>query len=676
MQTDEVRNLTTKVGSTSAPPQHPRTDATRVMPSEWEGSQTDGVDASSRLSVMDSKALRRLDALMKKNVNPCWVNDDLYRLMFIPEMYVIAYEKIKSKPGNMTKGADGSTIDGFSMASIEEIISKMRDESFQFQRARRVYIPKKSGGKRPLGVGNATDKVVQAVVKTILEAIYDSPAGPTFREHSHGFRPGRSPHTALQEIKKTWHGATWIIEGDIKGCFDNIDHDVLIEILKKRIHDDRFINLIRKALTAGYLEFNVPVNAVVGTPQGSVLSPILANIYMHELDVFVEAKREQNEVRGKKKISTEYKKLTERIYKLRKLLSATTNEEHRSVITKSIQAEVAARACVPVSKEDGSFVTVKYVRYADDWIVGINGPKALASKLKAEIGEFLANTLRLTLSVEKTHIRHAKSEEAFFLGTRVKIGNDSAWRVKYVKGITREEGTKFARRTTGWHPWLAAPIQKIVQRLAEKGFCYPDGRPRRMHRMTVLDDDQIVAMYKSVMLGYSNYYSFVDNRYRMHRIAYIMRYSCASTLASKHRITLSQAFARYGYDLRVKVETKSGTFYRSLDIPDTFRRTNKFMVGDSGQRGADWNLQFWWKLRSRSKLGLNCVICGNDQQVEMHHIRHVRKTGSQLVGFHRLMAVVNRKQIPVCTDCHDKIHSREYDGLRLSEMHDPESFRR
>jgi len=624
---------------------------------------------------MDSKALRRLNALLSKNVDPCWVNEDLYRLMYIPEMYVMAYEQIKSKPGNMTKGADGSTIDGFSMETIDGIVTKMRDESFQFQRARRVYIPKKSGGKRPLGVGNPTDKVVQAVIKTILEAVYDSPAGPTFREHSHGFRPGRSPHTALQEIKRTWHGATWMIEGDIKGCFDNIDHDVLISLLRKRIRDERFLNLIRKALTAGYLEFKTPVNAIVGTPQGSVLSPVLANVYMHELDVFVEQKTAQYEVREPKKLSREYKKLTARIYSIRKKLKATTEEEERRALMARMKSEVAARLSVPTYEDDGRLITVKYVRYADDWIVGINGPKALANKLREEIGDFLRDELKLTLSVEKTHIRHAKSEEAFFLGTRINIGRDKSGKVMYVKGDTREKGTKFSRRTTGWQPRLNAPIHKIIQRLAEKEFCYPDGRPRRVRRLTVLDDDQIVAMYKSVLLGYSNYYSFVENRYRFHRIAYIMRYSCASTLASKHRITLSQAFARYGNDMTVKVATDKGTLTRSLDIPSSFRRTNSFLTG-AGRGGPETTLRVWWNLRSRSKLGLACVVCGESDSVEMHHIRHVRKMGKTVTGFNRLMATVNRKQIPVCLGCHDKIHRREYDGLRLSELHDPESFRR
>lgn len=671
---EQGRNLPANAGALSSLDEIHLDDTNRVTPIEREGSQSNDAALGNGWSAMDHKALRRISVLLEKNTDPTWVNEDLYRLMYRADLYVMAYERIKSKPGNMTKGVDGTTIDGFSMKTIEGIISKMRDESFQFSRARRTYIPKKSGGKRPLGIGSPVDKVVQEVIRMILEAVYDSPKAPTFRDTSHGFRPGRSPHTALQEIKRTWHGATWMIEGDIKGCFDNIDHEILIGLLRKRIRDERFLNLIQKALSAGYMEFKVPVNSFVGTPQGSVLSPILANVYMHELDVYVETLRKKYEVRGEKKPSKEYKKLTERIYQLRKKLK-TADDEAKDALLAKIDAEVQARLNVPVYKDDGSFVTVKYVRYADDWIVGVNGPKQLALKLRAEIGDFLRDTLKLTLSVEKTHIRHAKTEEAFFLGTRIQIGADGARKTMYVQHHAREE-SKILRRTTGWHPRLMAPTHKIIQRLAEKGLCYPNGKPKRNRSWTALDDDHIIAEYRAVMLGYSNYYSFVDNRSRFHRIAYIMRYSCVSTLASKHRLTLAQAFARFGNNPTVKVKTKTGERTVSLQIPTNFQKTNTFLVGE-GYQGPETTLRVYWNRRSRSKLGLACVICGKEDDVQMHHIRHVRDMkGTKLVGFNRLMASINRKQIPVCKVCHDNIHHGRYDGKRLSEFHDPEGARR
>ncbi|SRR5260370_493736 len=228
--------------------------------------------------------LSRLASIARLNANPSWGNRDLYRLLFKEELYLAAYEKIKSKPGNMTKGVDGTTLDGISMSNIASIIKSMRDESFTFSPTRRTYIPKKNGKMRPLGIANPREKLVQEAIRMILEAIYDSPYGPTFSEKSHGFRPKRGTHNALREIRTKWTGVRWTVEGDITSFFDNIDHDRLIELLRKRIKDERFLNLIRKALNAGILDQGTFSPSVLGTPQGSIVSPILANVYLHELD--------------------------------------------------------------------------------------------------------------------------------------------------------------------------------------------------------------------------------------------------------------------------------------------------------------------------------------------------------------------------------------------------------
>ena len=198
--------------------------------------------------------LGRLESIARLNANPNWVNRDLYRLLFRKELYLAAYEKIKSKPGNMTEGSDGTTLDGTGLRHIEAIIEKMRDESFHFSPARRVFIPKKNGKKRPLGIANPREKLVQDAIRMILESIYDNPFGPTFSDQSYGFRQKRGTHNALREVRIQWTGVRWIIEGDITAFFDNIDHSRLIDLLRRRIQDERFLNLIRKALNAGILD--------------------------------------------------------------------------------------------------------------------------------------------------------------------------------------------------------------------------------------------------------------------------------------------------------------------------------------------------------------------------------------------------------------------------------------
>ena len=192
--------------------------------------------------------------------------DRIYRNLFNEDFFLRAYQKIHAKQGNMTPGTDGTTIDGFSRKQISQLIELLKWERYQPKPVRRTYIPKKNGKMRPLGIPAFADKLVQEVVRQILEAIYE----PIFSDNSHGFRPNRSCHTALYQIKSTCRGTNWVIEGDITGCFDHIDHEILLKILSKKIDDGRFLELIRKFLKAGYLEFNQKYNSLSGTPQGGL----------------------------------------------------------------------------------------------------------------------------------------------------------------------------------------------------------------------------------------------------------------------------------------------------------------------------------------------------------------------------------------------------------------------
>lgn len=615
-----------------------------------------------------SKVIQRLDALRTKNANPNWVNNDLYRLLYKEDLYIIAYERIKSSAGNMTPGIDPSTLDGFSMVSIENIIKEMRNESFKFSRARRVNIPKANGGTRPLGVATPRDKIVQEVIRLILNTIYESPYGATFKQCSHGFRPGKGTHTALHIVRTDWQAMAWIIEGDIKACFDTIPHDKLMNVLRKRISDERFLNLIRKALNAGYMEFKTPINSIVGTPQGSVVSPLLANIYLHELDEFVENTiKPKHERPGQKRLPPPYRKILRNIKRIRDQLDSKTGEE-RKILVKNLHTERSALLREnPVAKGSGP-IRVKYVRYADDWMIGVDGPQDIAQTIREEISIFLKEKMGLTLSMEKTHIRHAKTEEAFFLGTRIKIGSTS----RRIQTITIR-GRKIPKRVTGWQPLLLIPVQKIVSKLAMKGFCDPQGKPTHKGAWEILDDDQIVELYSSVMRGLSNYYSFAANYAALGRIQYILKYSLAMTLASKHKSSITKVFKKYGDPPRVSVMS-DGKKVRTIRFfqPDSYSvDTLRFNIKDQ-ENELDALISTQYKLRTRSKLGKHCCICGETKGISMHHIRHVRKMGQKITGFNRLMATINRKQIPVCHPCHMNIHNGRYDGKELGSFFDPE----
>ncbi|EJE8548119.1 hypothetical protein M5238_002852 [Vibrio vulnificus] len=616
------------------------------------------------MSFKDIQRIERIRALNSKNHD--WINKDLYRLMFREDLYLIAYEILKSKAGNMTKGSDGSTIDGFSKTTVKNIIARMKDESFQFNPARRVDIPKANGKTRPLGIASPTEKVVQQLMLIILEAIYDD----TFSINSHGFRANRGCHTALKDFRNKWSGVNWIIEGDIKGFFDNISHEILINIIRKKISDERFLNLIRKALNAGYLTFGKRINSIVGTPQGSVVSPILANIYLNVFDKYVEQEIIAKNETGKDKKVHPAKRSALRKYRYRLKRASETDDielKNNLIAEAKIYKEEADKA--PSVIDDGSFIRIKYIRYADDWIIGVNGSRELAEEIRKKCAEYLSSELKLELSFEKTHIRHAKTEVANFLGTLIKVGHDN---VK-VSTITSKNGIRYKKKVTGWLPHMEAPINKLVKKLAEQRFCDANGSPTAKGYWSKLDDTQIVELYGSVWRGIHNYYTFVDNRSNLRRIQYILLYGCAKTLADKHRSKVSKIFKKHGKNISIKVRNEEGQVIRVVSFPiepNLKRQPNEFLTGNSEAENGG-KLSYFVQLRTRSKLNAPCCICGETHGIEMHHVKHIRKMGTTNKGFTKLMAKINRKQIPVCQPCHNKIHKGTYDGIALKDFKHP-----
>lgn len=339
--------------------------------------------------------------LSKQTTNKNFKFDRLYRNLFNEDFYIKAFTKIYRNKGSGIKGIDEETADGFGLAKIRSLIDKMKDETYQPNPVRRVYIPKSNGKTRPLGIPSFSDRVVQEACRMILEVIYE----PVFSENSHGFRPERSCHTALDSIQTDFRGANWFIEGDIKGFFDNIDHHTLITILRKKIADERFIRLIWKFLKAGYVEdwrFNKTYS---GTPQGGIISPLLANIYLNELDEFVQNVLKSNFDKGdprKRKQNTEYRKYHQRNLRLKKKIDSETNQLLRESMIEEYKENRRIKLNLPYYEhKDENFKRMKYVRYADDFIIGVYGSKEDCIQLKKQIGEFLKNKLNLEMSEEK-----------------------------------------------------------------------------------------------------------------------------------------------------------------------------------------------------------------------------------------------------------------------------------
>ena len=372
-----------------------------------------------------------LKSLSEKARNKEYRYERLYRNLYNPEFYLLAYQNIAKSQGSMTAGADGQTLDGMSMERIERIIAKMKDHSYQPNPARRVYIAKKnSNKKRPLGIPSTDDKLIQEIIRMILEAIYE----PTFSNNSHGFRPNRSCHTALKEITTLFTGAKWIIEGDIKACFDSFDHHVTIELLRKRIKDEAFISLMWKFLRAGYMEQWEYHKTYSGSPQGSGMSPILANIYLHELDVFMEELKnnfDKGDTRNRK-VHKDHEKVRWAYRKAKSNLEANRTEENLKAFK---EAQKIMLSTPHLNEMDESYKRVQYNRYADDFLIAVNGSKEDAQSIKEQVRVFLENELKLIMSEEKTHVTHS-SEKVRYLGYDIRVSRSQDTK-RTKKGLQR-----------------------------------------------------------------------------------------------------------------------------------------------------------------------------------------------------------------------------------------------
>lgn len=326
----------------------------------------------------------------------------VYRHLFNRQFFLSAYGKIYKNRGATTPGTTKETVDEMSLQKIDLITEALKAERWRWKPAKRVYIPKSKGGKRPLGLPTWSDKLIQEVMRRIMEAYYE----PKFSDNSHGFRPNRGCHTALQTIQEKWTGVKWFIEGDIKGCFDNINHDKLIAIIEEDIQDNRFLRLLRNLLDAGYMENWKYNRTYSGTPQGGIISPLLSNIYLDRLDKFVENVLIPRYTRGKeRRRNKEYESLINKANYWKRKGRPEEEKKYRQ----------QARSLPSADPFDPDFRRLKYVRYADDFLLGFIGPKEEAEAIKKEIGEFILKELLLQMSPEKTLITNAR-DGAHFLG--------------------------------------------------------------------------------------------------------------------------------------------------------------------------------------------------------------------------------------------------------------------
>lgn len=571
----------------------------------------------------------------------------LYRYLLRPDIYFVAYKNLYANNGAATKGVNEDTADGFSEAKIDSIIKALADETYQPMPVRRTYIQKKNNRKklRPLGIPTFTDKLVQEVLRMILEAVYE----PIFLDVSHGFRPKRSCHTALKQLRREFNGTRWFVEGDIKGCFDNINHAVLVGLLSNKIKDARITKLIYKFLKAGYLENWQYHKTYSGTPQGGIISPLLANIYLHELDKFVMKLKSEFDTPGVGQITPEYRELHNEIKRLSHRLTKVTGEE-REMVLAEYKPKRQKLMTIPCTAQTDK--KLKYVRYADDFLIAVKGNREDCQWIKSKLAEFIGDTLKMELSEDKTLITHS-SKCARFLGYDVRVRRSGK--------IKRGGPGHVKMRTLNGGVELLVPLNdKIRQFVFTKGVAIQkeDGSMFPVHRkyLVGLTDLEIVSVYNAELRGICNYYGMASNFCKLHYFSYLMEYSCLKTLASKHKTSLSKIIdkfndgtGKWGVPYETKMGSKRRYFANYADCKGKGSATD-YISNAAVVYGYAVNT-----LENRLKVKV-CELCGTTESdhYEVHHINKLKN----LKGKERweiAMIAKHRKTLVVCRDCHRSI---------------------
>ena len=596
---------------------------------------------------------RRLDSIRNLSRQGKRING-LFRLMLSPFLWEQAYAEIAPNRGALTKGVTDNTLDGFSFERVQSLISRISAGTYRFTPVRRVYIPKPDGKKlRPLGIPAADDKLVQGVVKLLLEAIYE----PVFSQHSHGFRRNRSCHTALSLIQDTWNGVKWFADVDVVGFFDHIDHGILLDLLRKKIDDERFIRLIARMLKAGYLEDWTFHATFSGTPQGGVASPILANVYLHELDEFLAGMKARFD-RGKRRaVHLPYQRLSNAICERRRLIDQllaegrTAEAEAEKERVRELQAK---RSTMPAKDWfDPKFRRLLFCRYADDFLIGIIGSKAEAKEIMRQVAEFLRDRLKLEASAEKSKVSKA-SDGAVFLGHRictVKIGR--ILRVRFKGRYTLTRGYTSCIR-------LVVPHDRLVRFNRRKG--YGDlSRLKAMHRRHLIDSSmlEIVLAYNAEMRGLANYYRLANcAKYSLRKLHLLWQTSLLKTLSFKLRRSVNQVahHLKIGGRLAVRVKAEG----RKERLVGVFALKDLDKLPELGAAVDRLPNTMWTSGRSDVLVRLHarkCEYCGaSDVPCEVHHA-HRLKDVKDAPLWQQVAAARRRKRTVLCRSCHDALHA-------------------
>lgn len=748
-------------------------------------------------TLIKSKPLIGIEAIQKRIATQISNNQEItpianvYDLLCHPDILRIAYSKIKGNKGALTPGTDPNTsADTFAEEQIQELSRKLKTGKFKWKPVRRIMIDKPGKTeKRPLGLPDFDDKIVQCAILILLEAAYENEFEKL--NCNFGFRPNKDTNAAMEKINLEAKFYQFGVEGDIDGAYNNVQQKILLENLGERFTDKKFLSLIQKGLECGYMLDFQTYPTLLGTPQGSICSPILFNIYMQPFDKYVltemlsELQVNQNnsqpqaqiktrsqegnphyeKVRSKKRNAQSrlkefqqnnrdlkqmhirrfvefyrdvcpymaqvlYKKKpsikearnetlkANKLYiapkskeigeKFRETILQNTTEEEKEILKKEYEnylkniflANWKEQKTTTFKDPASRKKKLMYVRYADDWIIFVRGEITDAEKVKELAAKFLKEKLGLTLSINKTKITDLYKKKANFLGFEIFYQKNKLNR-KVNKGS--ESITPITQRfgTMQLHP----DIDRLQKRFILKKYMTKNGSPKEVGFLTALQDHEIIRKYNQFMLGLGNYYiRQISYPSRLCRWFYILYYSCIKTLATKHKTTVKDIIKTYGHldlsnptvnkrkpaatDLRIIADYKrnnSKQYVILLNYKEIMFQLNKIKIKYEEEkqyklphqlvREADMITLHKVNFRTAFKETSFCAVCGKKEKtLHNHHIKHLKWKKNPNIkgykGFDKIVAALGRKQIPVCKDCHQKIHAGKYNGMALNEIYD------
>nr|YP_010338939.1 putative reverse transcriptase protein [Erythrolobus coxiae]UNJ19011.1 putative reverse transcriptase protein [Erythrolobus coxiae] len=577
--------------------------------------------AESKNKVM--KKIKNLESRCR--VNPRAVVDrNLYKLVSDPYMLKLAYNKIKNKLGSMTPGVVPETLDEISKKEIDKISKELKNESFKFKPGKRIVMPKTQGGTRHLTLAPPRDKIVQEAIRVILHTIFD----PSFSDHSHSFRKKRGCHTALEEVMMKFKPVAWVIKGDITKCFDSIDKRILMGIIEDKIKDRQFTKLLVKAINAGYLKFKHIKHDIVGVPQGSIISPILSNIYLDKLDKYMEKEKVRFDCGVKATKNKLYQTMSDEVRKWR----MRSEMQEANKIYKRLQK-------VPfIMFNDPKYKRLFYVRYAEDWVIGIKGSYEDSKSVLGRVREFCAKELKLKVSSNKTNITSVMNGKVEFLGAVIFRSHHRKYSLRTVKGKTYKQRNNLQLK-------INVSLDRIRKKLTNVNMIKANKASPRFLWLP-LNHGQIIALYNRVLIGYINYYSFVDNYCRfVGLIRWTIFTSCAKLLATKYKLSVTKVFRKFGPQLRDPITKKK-----------LFKPTYKWKGFFSPTRSSVISLLYATNISRASLESLKCTKCESEYKVGMHHIRMMKDLNPKTSHVDRLIIRANRIQILLCRACQMVYH--------------------